>query len=319
MDDLASITERLRLLGDVTRLRSLSLLRREELTVGEIAAVLGQGQSSISSHLSKLREAGLVQDRRDGTKAYYRMNPASIDPGSREIWELLEGRLQDDALLRADLNRMEHVVLARKQGSWVDRAAGTLDRRYVPGRSFESLAAALVQLIDLGDCVDMGSGDGALLDLLAPSAKTLICLDLHPRMIEAGRKRAMHAGYEHVSFLEGDMSAAPLNKGSADTVLFLQSLQYAQEPATALAVAGRLLRANGRCLVLTLGEHGDRRIQEEYGHLHPGFLAATLASWMQDAGLDVSHCAQLGYDTRSPQLPILIALGVKSSEGTAVS
>jgi len=311
MNDLAGITESLRLFADQTRIRLLSLLHSEELTVGELSSVLGQGQSTISSQLSRLKEAGWVQDRRDGTRAYYRMSSRSLGEQGERVWELIAERLEEDPLLSADRDRLEQVVLARSGGAWVDRVAGSLDRRYVPGRGWSAVAAAFAALVELGDCVDMGSGDGALLELLAPRAKKLICVDEHPAMIESGRRRAKQGGYENVSFLESDMVELALAKASADTVLFLQSLQYVRRPADGLKSAARLLRPGGRCLVLTLAKHRDQRIQREYGHEHPGFQPKQLREWMETSGLDVESAGTVGHDERSPQLSILIAIASK--------
>ncbi|MCA8968529.1 MAG: metalloregulator ArsR/SmtB family transcription factor [Planctomycetes bacterium] len=311
MEDLTSITDHLRLLGDPTRLRVLHLLKLEELTVGELAASLSQGQSTISAHLARLREAGLVLDRRDGTRAYYRWNAIAAESDGPSFWDLCDGRLSGDSTLIADRDRMEQVVLARQQGSWLDRAAGSLDRRYVPGRSFESLALAFASLLDLGDCIDMGSGDGALLEWLVPASKSLVCLDNHAGMVESGQQRIAAGKYETAKFLLGDMHDPPLEPSSADTVLFVQSLQYAAKPALALAAATRILRPGGRCLVLTLGPHGDRRISTEYGHLHGGFAVPKLRKLLQSADLEVVRCDRVGHDSRSPQLPIVLAVALR--------
>ena len=247
-------------------------------------------------------------DRRAGTRSYYRRNALGLDESDRSIWELCAGKLLEDPILGADRDRMEQVVLARQAGSWVDRAAGSLDRRYVPGRSFESLSTAFACLLDLGDCVDMGSGDGALLDFVAPATKSLVCLDQHPGMVESGQRRIAAGKFDNAEFLQGDMHAPPLADASVDTVLFVQSLQYAEKPGVAISRAARLLRPGGRCLVLTLGAHKDQRIQREYGHEHAGFTPSKLRRFFEDAGLAVERCERVGQDTRSPQLPILLGL-----------
>lgn len=309
MEALAALTERMKLLADPTRVRILSLLEAEELTVGEICDVLGQGQSSTSSHLSRLKDAELVSDRRNGTRSYYRFVAGQAGGIAHAIWEWLEARLAKDATLRADRERMEQIVLARQKGDWVDRAAGSLDRRYVPGRSFESVAVALSHLMDLGDCVDMGSGDGALIDLLLPGCRSLTCLDLHPRMVEHGQQRVRERREHTLRFLEGDMHAPGLAPQSADTVLFLQSLQYAEEPRRALESAFAILRPGGRVLVQTLEKHTDERLLNEYGHAHAGFGRAALRGWLARAGFSALHVERAGHDHRLQHLALLVASG----------
>jgi ArsR family transcriptional regulator len=169
----------------------------------------------------------------------------------------------------------------------------------------------LSPLLDLGDCVDMGAGDGALLDLIAPSSRSMVCIDDHQGMVEAGNKRLAGSAYEHVRFVQGDMHDPPLGDESADTVLFLQSLQYAAEPERALVAAARLLRPAGRCVVLTLGRHADQRLATDYGHRHLGFESEALSGWFVRAGLVCKRCELTGHDVRSPQLPILMGYAEK--------
>ncbi|PIE21973.1 MAG: hypothetical protein CSA62_14605 [Planctomycetota bacterium] len=311
MEGLSTLTERLKLLCDPTRVRILSLLDAEELSVGELCDALGLGQSSTSNHLAKLKEAALVADRRNGTRSYYRFVAGRPGEAAHAIWEWLEAKLSEDETLQADRQRMEEIVLARQSGDWVDRAAGSLDRRYVPGRSFASVAVALSRFMDLGDCVDMGSGDGALIDLLLPACRSLTCIDLHPRMVEHGQQRARQLRGAPLRFLEADMQEPPLEPESADTVLFLQSLQYAQEPKRAIQSAFKILRPQGRVLVQTLQKHADERMITDYGHLHRGFTQASLRSWLTRAGFEPVFAERAGHDHRQNHLALLVASGCK--------
>ena len=82
-------------LSDPTRVRLLSLLEREELAVQELMEVLGMAQSRVSRHLAILREASLLQGRRDGTSVFYGFAlPAS--GAWREAWELTSRALGTD-------------------------------------------------------------------------------------------------------------------------------------------------------------------------------------------------------------------------------
>ncbi len=309
MNDLPALIDHLRLLGDRTRLRLLALIREEELSVGELSEILNQRQSTVSSQLSRLREAGMALDRREGTRSYYRFRGEKRD----ELWELITRSLGEDPVLGKDRERLEQVLLERRGGNWLDQVAGSLDRRWVPGRSFASLTFGLSLLLDLGVCLDMGSGDGALLSLLAPSADRLICLDSHPRMVEMGRKRAQEEGHPNVQFLRADMHHVPLRQGTMDTVFFLQSLQYARDPERVLSEAGRLTKPGGKCLVVTLDAHEDQRICEEYGHVWKGFDKEALEAWMNSAGFVEQRCSEVSADPRANHLKILSLLGEKKA------
>ncbi len=307
MNDLPALVDHLKLLGDRTRLRLLALIREEELSVGELSEILGQRQSTVSSQLSRLREAGMILDRREGTRSYYRLRADQRDP----LWEFISGSVEEDPVLGRDRERMDQVLLARRGGSWLDQVAGSLDRRWVPGRSFASLTFGLSLLLDLGVCLDMGSGDGALLSLLAPAAERLVCLDFHPRMVEMGRARTLEEGHPNVHFLRADMRHVPLEGGCMDTVLFLQSLQYAGDPEGVIREAGRLVRPGGKCLVVTLESHQDQRICEEYGHVWKGFDQDVLAGWMREAGFVKQRHSGALADPRASHLMVLSILGEK--------
>jgi len=157
--DLATASGVLRLLADPTRVRLLALLEREELTVAELAQVLHLAQPRVSTHLAKLKEAELVRDRRAGVSAYYRANNEGDSHRHALLHSLRESI--DDALLREDAARLPAVLAnrAREEG-WADTVAGDMERHYSPGRTWETLARSLLQLLETGDVLDIASGDG---------------------------------------------------------------------------------------------------------------------------------------------------------------
>jgi ArsR family transcriptional regulator len=301
----------LRALNDATRVRLLAVLEDEELTVAELQRVLDVPQSRVSTHLARLKEAGLALDRIDGPHRYYRVADGHAPPVARAAWALLREQLADDAQLERDRDRRRAVLAARGGESWVDRVAGSLDRHYSPGRTWESLARALALAVDLGDVADLGCGDGAIAELLAPHAKRIVGVDRSERMIEAGRQRLAKAHLDRVELVLGDMHALPLDEASVDFVLMQQSLQYAERPAEVLREAARVLRPNGRLLVVTLSAHRHDEVRETYGHVHLGFRAAQLRGWLRAAGLDVVHLASAGRERRPPQFEALAALARK--------
>ena len=205
--DLATASSVLRLLADPTRVRLLALLEGEELTVAELAAVLHLAQPRVSTHLAKLKEAGLVRDRRAGVSAYYRANAEGDEHQQALIASLRENI--DDALLREDAERLPAVLAnrARAEG-WADTVAGDMERHYSPGRTWETLARALLQLLGTGDVLDIASGDGITAELLAPHAHSIVCVDSSERVAEAAAKRLQ--AFRNVEVHQGDMHALEL-------------------------------------------------------------------------------------------------------------
>src|SRR5688572_13930556 len=154
------IGDHLRLLADETRLRVLHLLAEEPLTVAELQDVLELGQSSISGHLAKLKQAGLTHDVPEGSARRYRLRD-DLDGVLKAAWIAVRSLSESEPQFAADRKRLAS-LRERRGSSWVERVAGSLHREYAPGRTWESLCHGLVRLADFGRCVDVGAGDGAM-------------------------------------------------------------------------------------------------------------------------------------------------------------
>jgi DNA-binding transcriptional ArsR family regulator/protein-L-isoaspartate O-methyltransferase len=306
--DLATASSVLRLLADPTRVRLLALLENEELTVAELAAVLHLAQPRVSTHLAKLKEAGLVRDRRAGVSAYYRANNDG-DQAQHDLLSSLRASI-DDALLREDAARLPGVLAnrAREEG-WADTVAGDMERHYSPGRTWETLARSLLQLLGTGDVLDIASGDGITAELLAPHAHSIVCVDSSERVVEAAAKRLQTFG--NVKVVQGDMHALELGDQRFDLVLMLHALTYAEHPAKAVAEASRLLRPGGRLLAVTLGQHDHRKVVEPFDHRNLGISSEQLDSHARAAGLEVLSCNRLSRERKAPHFEVISLLARK--------
>lgn len=310
--DLHAATHHFRLLADATRLRLLLLLDREELSVAELAGITQLAQPRVSTHLAKLKEAGLVSDRRDGVFVYYRIATAIADPSLAELWQLLR-QSTDDPLIQQDIERIDQ-VLNNRSGSetWADSVAGDMERHYSPGRTWEATARGLVHLLEPGDVLDVASGDGVLGELLAPVARSIVCLDVSERVAEAGRRRLKP--FPNVSFEVGDMHALPMSDASFDTVLLMHALTYTREPATVFAEAARVLRPRGKLLAVTLQRHQHQKAVEPYNHLNLGFTTRQLEQLATQADLQVRVCVVSATEKRTPNFSVLSLSAVKPRE-----
>jgi ArsR family transcriptional regulator len=312
MLDLVSATALLRVLSDPTRVRLLALLRREELTVAELSSVLRLAQPRVSTHLAKLKETGLVRDRRAGVSAYYRFNESGFD-GAADLLRALEDGV-DDAMLDADAQRLPSVLAARaRDRGWADSVAGDMERHYSPGRTWETLARTLLQLLETGDVLDIASGDGVLAELLAPHAHSIVCVDSSPNVVAAARKRLKV--FRNVEVIEGDMHALddafkPANR-KFDLVLMMHALTYSERPQQAIAEAARLLKPGGRLLAATLAKHAHRAAVAPFDHKNLGFKREELAGFARKAGLEVIHCERISREARSPHFEVLSLLARK--------
>jgi len=301
--DLQRATQHFRLLADATRLRLLLLLDQEELSVAELAAITQLAQPRVSTHLAKLKEAGLVTDRRDGVFVYYRIAATISDPSLDDLWQLLR-RNSDDPLIKQDLERIAQVLDKRAgTGTWADSVAGDMERHYSPGRTWEATARGLVHLLEPGDVLDVASGDGVLAELLAPRARSIVCLDISERVADAGRRRL--AACRNVSFEVGDMHALPFADGSFDTVLLMHALTYTRDPAQVFGEASRVLRPAGKLLAVTLQRHQHEKAVEPYNHLNLGFTTQQLEKLSRQSGLQVQSCTVSAIEKRTPNFSVL--------------
>lgn len=303
---LQQSTDLCQLLGDTSRLRLLLLLEQFELTMAELTEITGLAQSRISTHLSRLRKAGLVQDQRTGGAAMF---TASRTGEALPIWELLRTDL-DDGQTRLDRERAEECIRARKHGqTWAESVAGRMDLHYSPGRSWEATARAMIGLIRPGRVLDLASGDGVLAELLAEQADTVTCVDISPTVIAAGERRL--AGFPHVTFHQGDMHALPFDDGSFDTVFALHALAYTDTPERVLGEAARLLATGGRLVVAALKSHRHEAAMAAYDHLNLGVGVDVLRKQLAATGLKVESCRVTSRETRPPYFEVITAQAAK--------
>jgi len=300
MPSLTEATDLLKLLADGSRVRLLALLEGEALTVAELTAVTGLSQSRVSSHLGRLREAGLLRPRREGASTYYAVAEGMPAP-ARALWTLVSGALRDDLL--AEDRRAVRRVLQARAGSWAESVAGQMERHYAPGRTWESACRGLVGLAALGDVLDVASGDGALAELVAPRARSVTCLDLAARVVEAGRRR--FAAMPHVRLARADMHALPFADASFDQVLLVNSLIYASDPERVVREVARVLRPGATVSAAVLRAHRHRDVVAAYDHVQPGFEPGALRAMVEGAGLAVDLCEVTCRERRPPHFAVV--------------
>ena len=308
MPSVDSTVELLHVFGDATRVRLLALLSDEELSVAELTSITELPQSRVSTHLGRLREAGLLRDRKIGASTKYAVNDVSMPNEARRFWELVRADL-DDTLLESDRARRER-LRASSAVPWPDFIAGQMERHYSPGRTWEATARGLIGFVQFGDLLDLGSGDGDIADLLAPRARDITCVDRSERVVEAARARlGRHA---NVQVVVGDMHALEFADASFDQVLMLNTLTYAERPARAIAEAARVLRPRGTLALVTLAPHTHRDVTAAYGHIQPGFDPSDLRRWLRQAGLVVGECQITSRERTKPYFEVVSAFAQKT-------
>jgi ArsR family transcriptional regulator len=310
---MASTINFLKLLADPTRLRLLVLLEQEELSVAELQAILGMGQSRISSHLAQLKRAGAVSDRRAGKNVYYGASANGQDSRRGQVVELtriLARELPETARDRTALK----LVLRKRQDKareYFDELAGKFGRSYVPGRSWQALAHALIPLIPPGVIVDLGAGEGTLSQLLAKNARKVIAIDNSPKMVEFGSNLARKHGFKNLEYRLGDIEDPPVAKNSVDLAILSQALHHAIHPERAIAAAHRILKRGGRLIILDLLSHRFDRARELYADHWLGFSEVQLHQWLEKAGFREIEVNVVSRENQTPRFQTVFATGLK--------
>ena len=303
---MASILKSLKLISDASRLRVLLLLEREELSVAELQEILAMGQSRISTHLSQLKAAGLVEDRKQGKNSLYRIR-------DRQLMDLLHSAANEIPEATDDARALQLVLEKRrdKVRGYFDELAGKFGRNYVPGRSWKGLAETLLQLMPPMVIADLGAGEGTFSQLLAQRAERVIAVDNSAKMVEFGAKLARENGLANLEYRLGDLESPPIEDATIDLAFFSQSLHHALHPELAVAAAERLLKPGGRIVILDLKKHSFEQARELYADTWLGFSELELRGFLERAGFTGVQSWVVDREAQSPGLETILAMGRK--------
>ncbi len=289
------------------------LVEREELSVAELQEILGMGQSRISTHLAQLKNAGLVEDRRNGKSILYRLKPGAQSNGFSQMLGVLRQAAaeipeaeQDSEALRLALRRRQD-----KMRAYFDELAGKFGRNYVPGRSWQGLAETLLTLMPPMVIADLGAGEGTFSQLLARRSKKVIAVDNSEKMVEYGRELARKHGVKNLEYRKGDLEEVPIRDETVDLAFFSQALHHAQHPERAVAEASRILKPGGRIVVLDLLRHSYEEARELYADLWLGFTEVEVTRFLRQAGFKNIETSIVHSEEDAPHFETLLAVGDK--------
>ncbi len=272
--------------GEETRLRILCLLDEAELTVSELVAILGQSQPRVSRHLKLLTEAGLAVRQREGAWAFFRL----ADPGGEFARDLIRQLDPADPVLAADRARLDVVRETRRKqaAAYFADQASDWDRIRALHASEERVEAALVDMLGekpFRNLLDLGTGTGRMIELLAPRAVRAVGVDQSAAMLALARSRIDQAGLRNVQLRQGDVYAPPVERGGYDLIVIHQVLHFLDDPARALNEAARALAPSGRLVVVDFDAHTQEFLRADFAHRRLGFPLAEIECFLADAGL----------------------------------
>jgi ArsR family transcriptional regulator len=286
----------LRAAGEGTRLRILALLGQAELTVKDLTAILGQSQPRISRHLKLMSEAGLIDRHPEGAWVFYRLTDGS--PARRLAANLLALLDVGDPVLTRDRERLaavkdEHAEAAKRY--FADNAADwdTIRALHVADEKVEAAIVAALGERQFDSLLDLGTGTGRILELLAPLYARGVGVDASADMLAVARANLDRAHVANAQVRLGDINHLPFAKNSFDVVTIHQVLHYLDEPERAIAEAARVLRPSGRLLIVDFAPHDLEFLRERHAHRRLGFPQAAMRQWIEAPGLAVESARDL--------------------------
>ncbi len=294
-----------RALADPTRLRIMALVQRMELSVGELAQVLGQSQPRVSRHVKILADAGLNVRHKEGAWVFMRdASGDDLDPLRPLIAK--GGALAEDARRLAEIRTQR---VAATKAYFEEHADGWDGIRSMHVSDAEVEGAILKALggRPVGNILDVGTGTGRMIELLAPGSVSATGIDRSTEMLRVARGKLEAAELGHCQVVQGDMYALPQTDGSMDTVVLHQVLHYADEPAAVVREAARVLAPGGRLLIVDFAPHDLEALRTDHAHARLGFADEAVLDWLDGAGLSGEVAGHL----KGGRLTVSIWLGEK--------
>ena len=316
-----AILDRLNALGDPTRTRLLAALGGQELTVGELCAVLQLPQSTVSRHLRTLADDGWVVSRAEGTSRQYSVAP--LDPAARRLWDVVQAEVTASPAARQDRQRLRAVLADRRSRSreFFSSAAGqwdTLRAELFGSRADLALLALLDERWTVGD---LGCGTGQIAATLAPFVSRVIAVDDSRQMLKAAKTRLAALDPDtaaRVELKQGELESLPIENGTLDAALLFLVLDYAPDPAQVLAEARRVLKPSGRLLIVDLLPHDREDLRQRMGQVWPGFAREQIEEWTMGAGFTRLRYQPLPPDPNAKG-PMIFAASATASAATGTN
>ncbi len=299
-------------LAEPTRLRLVVLLSEAELTVTELTAILGQSQPRVSRHLKLLVEAGLVERHREGSWAFFKLAESSAARTASNAITQLDTK---DEVLLSDRERLAQTRAMRtaQAADYFSKQAKSWDQLralHIGDARVEASVLALIGTKPISALLDLGTGTGRMLEVLAPHAIRAVGVDQSPAMLSVARANLERATIKNVQLRQGDIYALPIERDAYDLVIVHQVLHYLDDPARALREAARTLMPQGRMVIIDFAPHMEEALRMHHAHRRLGFERIEIEGFMSDAGLkSLDYKALVPSKNTEAKLTVSIWLG----------
>ncbi len=317
----------IRAIGEQTRLRIVALLQHGELTVSDLTDILGQSQPRISRHLKLLADAGIVDKHREGTWIFFEL---VTDGMIGDLVIDLIGRTdRHDPVLAADRDRLA-IVRSRRAANAQEYFAAVAERwdeerlLHAPDETVEALLLDAIAGEPFETVLDLGTGTGRMLQVLARHAaarrhpiRRAVGLDNSHSMLAVARANLERAEIRNVDLRQGDVHSPPFERDVFDLIVIHQVLHFLEDPAHAVREAAKLLAPAGRLVIVDFAPHGLEFLRTEHAHRRLGFRADTVATWLEQCGLEVSATRTIDAPTGGTDERLTVSLWLATDRRVA--
>ncbi len=317
MARLADLIATLKAASEPTRLRMLALLAQGELSVKDVTDILGQSQPRVSRHLKLLADAGLAERHAEGAWAYYRLND---DASGEVLVRAMLARLDhDDPVVVNDRNKLTairaaHAARAAAYFATIAKDWDAVRSLHVPETEIEAAILEIARSRRLDKVVDLGTGTGRMLELLAPFYRHGLGVDSSREMIAVARAKLSAAGVGHAQIRQADI-ADPIEAGEgADLIVLHQVLHYIEEPGVVIGNAARALRPDGLILIVDFAPHAREVLRLEHAHRRLGLSRAQMQTWAEAAGLEMTEAREFANSKTPDGLTVCLFALARATE-----
>jgi len=289
---LNKVVDSLKAAAESSRMRILALLSQGDLTVSDLTEILNQSQPRVSRHLRLLLEAGLIDRYQEGSWAFFRLTDAEDERAF--VKGLIERIDLSDAQIQRDLERLGDVKRRRQDTAraYFSEHAESWDQLrslHAPDKAVEAALLKLIGKRPFQSMLDLGTGTGRVLEILAPYYTRGVGIDLSREMLAVARANLDRAGVTHVQVRQGDIFAAQIERNAFDLVTMHQVLHYLDDPARAIREAARMLRPGGRLIVVDFAPHSLEILRDQHAHQRLGFSDQQMREWFEAAELKLEE------------------------------
>lgn len=312
----------LKALADEVRLRLIRLLYREELNVQELEYILQIPQPSVSRHLGILKQNGLVNDRRDGQRTFYVLNPMRNN-AQLELFEKYITKVAQSS--HDDLTRLDECIEKRSLNASSALSEGLRHGWEKVQPYLYNHAATLMTLSELSGAnrslVDLGTGPGTLLPFLANMSDRVYAIDASSEMLAKARCVCHAEDISNVSFMQIPIEelAAGGNITCGDRLLLHYVLHQVASPQNMIKYLAQFLAEDNEDARLVItdsifsGKDDEATsYKRNYGTIWGGFTKDQLQLWAEQAGLRLARWHVIGRVAKAPEGFVAVLVRDKS-------